>query len=94
MSTAKITLEDGRECRVTLSGSIQGTRAHSIMFAPDSSDIESETHDTLYMDYCHGEIVYSEVAKLTEGILDTSDAWDDLESQGLLSCSCEDDSGE
>ena len=94
MATTKITLDDGRECRITLSGSIQGTRAHSIMFAPDSSDIESETHDTLYVDYCHEEIVYLEVGKLTEGLIDAYDVWNDLELQGIFSCSCDYDSGE
>ena len=94
MVTTKITLEDGRECRVTLSRSLQGASAHSLMFAPNSSDIESETTETLYMEYCRDEIVYSEVAKLTEGLMDASDVWNDLESQGLLSCSCDDESGE
>lgn len=89
VSTAKVTLNDGRECRVTLSRSLQGASAHSLMFAPNSSDIESETTETLYMEYCRDEIVYSEISKLAEGILDASDVWDDLESQGIPCCSCE-----
>lgn len=90
MSTYTIPLDGELEASISVEPSLQGLRAHSLLFN-DDADIVAETDSTQYIDYCHTEVCAREIFKLLEsaGIDYAANVWDDLSGAGMPECVCD-----
>lgn len=90
MSTYTIPLDGELEASINLEPSLQGLRAHSLLF-DDGADTVVETESTQYIDYCYTCASGAEIFKLLAGagIDYAANVWDDLSGAGMPECACD-----
>lgn len=90
MSTYTIPLDGELEASINLQSSLQGLRAHSLLF-DDDADIVSETESMQYIDYCRTCTCGAEIFRLLEsaGIDYAANVWEDLSGAGIPECACD-----